>query len=142
LKRRAWSRYLVRRAYHRRKPQPRLRLIGQWRELSQNYYGDFYPLTPWSRDDQVWIAWQLDRPEQGEGMVQAFRRHDSFYRAASLKLRGLEPNARYAVINLDAPATRQEITGIELMEKGMEVEIPTSPGAAVFSYSKVTFISK
>jgi alpha-galactosidase len=95
------------------------RLIGQWRELSQ-----------------------LDRPEQGEGMVQAFRRHDSFYRAASLKLRGLEPNARYAVINLDAPATRQEITGIELMEKGMEVEIPTSPGAAVFSYSKVTFISK
>jgi alpha-galactosidase len=113
------------------------RLIGQWRELSQNYYGDFYPLTPWSRDDQVWIAWQFDRPEQGEGMIQAFRRHNSFYRAASLKLRGLEPNARYAVINLDAPATRQEITGIELMEKGMEVEIPTSPAAAVISYSKL-----
>ena len=112
------------------------RLIGQWRELSQNYYGDFYPLTPWSRDDQVWIAWQFDRPEQGEGMVQAFRRHNSFYRAASLKLRGLEPNARYAVINLDAPATPQKLTGSELMEKGIEVEIPTAPGAAVFSYSK------
>jgi hypothetical protein len=70
-------------------------------------------------------------------MVQAFRRHNSFYRAASLKLRGLEPNARYAVINLDAPATRQEITGSELMEKGLGVEIPTAPAAAVIGYSKL-----
>ena len=50
------------------------RLIGQWRQISPNYYGDFYPLTPWSRDDTLWIAWQFDRPEDGEGAVQAFRR--------------------------------------------------------------------
>jgi alpha-galactosidase len=113
------------------------RLIGQWRELSLNYYGDFYPLTPWSRDDQVWIAWQFDRPELGEGMVQAFRRHNSFYRAASLKLRGLEPEARYAVTNLDAPAARREAVGRELMEKGLDVELPTAPGAAVINYHKI-----
>ena len=113
------------------------RLIGQWRELSPNYYGDFYPLTPWTRDDQVWIAWQFDRPEQGEGMVQAFRRHNSFYRAASLKLRALEPEARYAVINLDNPAARQEVTGSELMGQGLVVEIPTAPAAAVVTYSKI-----
>jgi alpha-galactosidase len=113
------------------------RLIGQWRELSPNYYGDFYPLTPWSRDDQAWIAWQFDRPEQGEGMVQVFRRHNSFYESARLKLRGLEPKARYAVVNLDAPAARQEVTGSDLMDKGLGVEIPTTPAAAVMSYSKL-----
>lgn len=113
------------------------RLIGQWRELSPNYYGDFYPLTRWSRDDQVWIAWQFDRPEQGEGMIQAFRRHNSSYESACLTLRGLEPKARYAVINLDAPAARQELTGSELMERGLRVDIPTRPGAALFTYRKI-----
>ena len=92
---------------------------------------------PWTRDDQVWIAWQFDRPEQGEGMVQAFRRHNSFYESARLKLRGLEPNGRYAVVNLDLPAARQELTGIELMDQGLRVEIPDQPGARVFAYSKL-----
>jgi alpha-galactosidase len=47
--------------------------------MSPDYYGDFYPLTPWTRDNSVWIAWQFDRPEQGEGIVQVFRRDQSFY---------------------------------------------------------------
>jgi alpha-galactosidase len=112
------------------------RLVSEWRQISPNYYGDFYPLTPWSRDDQVWIAWQFDRPEQGGGMVQAFRRHNSFYESARLKLRGLEPTARYEIRNLDTPAARQEIAGGELMEKGLLVEIPTQPAAAVITYHK------
>jgi len=33
------------------------RLIGQWRQIAANYYGDFYPLTPWTRDDTAWMAW-------------------------------------------------------------------------------------
>ena len=113
------------------------RLIGQWREMNPNYYGDFYPLTPWSRDDRVWIAWQFDRPEQGEGVVQAFRRDNSFYESARLKLRGLEPKARYAVVNLDAPAPGQELTGSDLMDKGLLVELPASPAAAVITYRKL-----
>jgi alpha-galactosidase len=113
------------------------RLIGQWREINPNYYGDFYPLTTWSRDDQVWIAWQFDRPEEGEGVVQAFRRDKSSYESARLKLRGLEPTARYAVANLDTPATRQELTGSHLRDTGLLVEIPSRPAAAVIIYRKV-----
>jgi alpha-galactosidase len=113
------------------------RLIGQWREMNPYYYGDFYPLTTWSRDDQVWIAWQFDRPEQGEGVVQAFRRDKSSYESARLKLRGLDPTARYAVANLDTPGTRQELTGSDLRDTGLLVEIPSRPAAAVISYRKV-----
>jgi alpha-galactosidase len=113
------------------------RLIGQWREMNLNYYGDFYPLTTWSRDDQVWIAWQFDRAEQGEGVVQAFRRDKSSYESARLKLRGLEPAARYAVANLDTPNARQELTGSDLRERGLLVEIPSRPAAAVIIYRKI-----
>ncbi len=88
---------------------------------------------------QAWMAWQFDRPEPGEGMVQVFRRHNSFYESARLKLRGLEPKARYAVVNLDAPAARQEVTGSELMDKGLRVEIPASPAAAVMRYRKLNW---
>ena len=73
------------------------RLIGQWRQIAPNYYGDFYPLTPWTRDSTVWMAWQFDRPETGEGMVQAFRRHESDYESARLRLRGLDAGANYLV---------------------------------------------
>jgi hypothetical protein len=48
-----------------------------------------------------------------------------------------EPKARYAVINLDAPTARQELTGGDLMDKGLPVDIPTQPGAALFTYRKV-----
>jgi alpha-galactosidase len=113
------------------------RLIGQWREMNPNYYGDFYPLTTWSRDDQVWIAWQFDRLEQGEGVVQAFRRDKSSYVSARLKLRGLEATARYAVANLDTPTARQELTGSDLTDKGLLVEIHSRPAAAVIVYRKI-----
>ena len=113
------------------------RLVSQWRQVSPNYYGDFYPLTPWTRDDQVWMAWQFNRPEQGEGMVQAFRRHNSFYESAELRLRDLDPKARYEVVNLDTPTARQELTGSELMQKGLLVALPAQPAAAVITYRKV-----
>ncbi len=112
------------------------RLVGQWRQISANYYGDFYPLTPWSRENHVWIAWQFDRPEAGEGMIQVFRRDQSVYESARLKLRGLESNRRYAVMNLDDPNTRQIIAGEELMGHGLSVTLPDQPGAAVWVYQK------
>jgi alpha-galactosidase len=113
------------------------RLVGQWRQISADYYGDFWPLTPWTRDPSLWMAWQFDRPEAGQGLVQAFRRHNSPYESARFKLRGLEPNGRYAVTNLDEPAAQRECTGRELMEQGLPIAILEQPGAAVVSYAKV-----
>jgi len=69
------------------------RLLSQWRQVAPDYYGDFYPLTPWTRDDTAWMAWQFDRPEAGRGMVQVFRRHNSFYESARFSLRGLDAGA-------------------------------------------------
>jgi len=111
------------------------KLYNQWRKVSQYYYGDFYPLMPWTRDNAVWIAWQFDCPEIGEGVVQVFRRPNSIYESARLPLRGLDPEAQYTVTNLDEEKP-QQVSGRELIEKGPLVNVPTRPGAAVIIYKK------
>jgi len=117
------------------------RLVEAWRRLSPNYYGDFWPLTPYTRDRTAWIAWQFDRPEDGEGVVQAFRRDESIYEAARLPLRGLDPEARYEVTTIEgAPGPDGKpvrLGGAELLEAGLPVAIPTRPGAAVLAYRRV-----
>jgi alpha-galactosidase len=112
------------------------RLFGQWRQISANYYGNFYPLTPWTRNNTVWMAWQFDRPEVGEGMVQAFRRDENAEASRSLRLQGLEPDANYEVTNLDGGEPRQ-LSGHELMEKGLVINIADKPAAAVVTYKMV-----
>jgi len=111
------------------------RLISQWRQIAPNYYGDFYPLTPWTRDDTVWMAWQFDRPEAGEGLVQVFRRHNSFYESAHLKLFGLDAQASYAVTNLDTGASERH-SGRELLDDGLAVTMSAKPSGAVLTYRR------
>jgi alpha-galactosidase len=108
-------------------------LLEGWRRINPNYYGDFYPLTPWTRDPEAWIAWQFDRPETGTGMVQVFRRDKSFYESARLRLYGLDADGRYSLTNLDSSASSQA-TGRQLADEGFLVTLKDQPQAAVFLY--------
>ena len=112
------------------------RLLGQWRQISQYYFDDFYPLTPYTQDNTAWIAWQFDRPESGEGMIQAFRRGDAEHDTLRLRLRGLDPAARFVVTDLNAPDDPAFFSGRELSDAGLPVRIADHPGAAVFTYRK------
>ncbi len=111
------------------------RLLDQWRRIAPNYYGDFYPLTSWTRDDTVWMAWQFDRPEAGEGFVQVFRRHDSFYESARLRLKGVDESANYLTTNLDT-GEQQARSGRELRDGGLPVTIADKPGVATIAYRR------
>lgn len=112
------------------------RTIADWRQYAPNYLGDFYPLTPYTTSNDSWLAWQFDRPEAGEGTVQVFRRANSIYESARLKLRGLDPQARYAVADIDDPREKQEYTGAELLERGLPVVSADQPAAKVMTYRK------
>ncbi len=112
------------------------RLVGQWRRISPYYYGDYYPLTSYSRKNDVWIAWQFARPEHGDGVVQVFRRGASPYEAARFRLRGLDPGTRYRLTNFDT-ARSWNATGRELMQSGLRVEIDEQPDVAVIQYSRL-----
>jgi alpha-galactosidase len=123
-------------------------LVEELKQVRPYYYGDYYPLLPCSSDADCttgasnersaafeWAAWQFNRPEQGDGMVQAFRRDKNNDLMKDMRLRGLDPTATYEVTDLDGgPPNR--ISGRDLMQKGLHVEIAGKPGAAIITYKR------
>ncbi|MBQ3723584.1 MAG: alpha-galactosidase [Bacteroidales bacterium] len=72
-------------------------LIRQFRGLKDYFLEDFYPLSGYgdiTGADQ-WMAYQLDRPSDGTGIVVAFRRKESPDSTYTVQLLGLDPDATY-----------------------------------------------
>jgi alpha-galactosidase len=123
-------------------------MVSQFKRARPYYYSDYYPLLPCSSDSDCipaaaersagfeWAAWQFNRPTEGDGMVQAFRRDKNDEESRDLRLRGLDPAATYEVTNVDAGAPITA-SGKDLMQLGLHVEIPQKPGAALIFYKKV-----
>lgn len=112
------------------------RYLKEYLQVRPYLFGDFYPLTPYTGVDQAaWIGYQYDRPDLGEGMVQAFRRPESASESIHVKLGGLVPDAIYVLTNLDIVGTT-EMTGRELRENGLSVGITDRPGAAIVTYKR------
>jgi len=99
--------------------------------------GDFYPLLTFSLATDVWAAWQFDRPDLGEGMVMAFRRHESPFSLWEAKLQGLDPESDYDLLSWDDQSTWR-MTGKQLLEEGFVVIIVDKPGSALFTYQRVS----
>ena len=92
------------------------------------YTGDYYPLTPHNLDKEAWIAWQFHRADLNEGVVQAFRRPEATDETLTVKLRGLAPQQRYVIENLDGG--KEVHAGAELMQ-GLDITLREKPAAAV-----------
>jgi alpha-galactosidase len=123
--------------------------VEQLKQIRPYYYGDYYPISPcsestncttaWNDEHSAafeWAAWQFNRPEQGDGMIQGFRRDKSNDQAKELRLRGLDPAATYRVSDLDGRIT-ETVSGADLMQKGLRVEIANAPGAIIIIYKKI-----
>jgi alpha-galactosidase len=110
------------------------RTVAEFRQAEKYLLGDFYPLATWSLAKDVWLAWQYDLPEAGEGLIQAFRREDSPYEMARFKLRGLEAETRYTVTDLDKLDAPLQLRGRELMERGLPITLrdPRSSGLSIY----------
>jgi alpha-galactosidase len=111
------------------------RLVAQWRAVAPYWFGDYYPLTPYSLSSEAWVAWQFDRPDLGGGVVQAFRRPDCAQESITVRLRGLDPRARYRLRDLDEASFRV-VTGQELMQ-GLRISAPARPFAVVLHYERL-----
>lgn len=117
-------------------------LIAEWRAVANNYYGDFYPLTPYANAQSAWIAWQFNRPDRSQGFVQVFRRPESPFEAAQLVLRGLDPDATYRVEesngSITLPNGPREFSGRSLMSgAGLVVNLPNRPAAVLITYHRL-----
>jgi alpha-galactosidase len=113
------------------------RLMAERKEIAPLFLGDFYPLTGYSLKDDVWIAWQYDKPEEGRGVVQVFRRAQSPYEAVRVRLHGLDPAAKYRLKELGRSRRATIVSGAELTERGLRVAIEEQPGSAFITYTRV-----
>ena len=118
--------------------RPLKKLTEEWRRVTGAgyFYGDYYPLTPYNRANDAWIAWQFHRPDRNEGLVQAFRRKDSPVESMYFPLDGLNPAATYMVTNLDKPKKPVVMSGRELMTNGLRVSMSQAPQAAIVTYRR------
>jgi len=111
------------------------KLLEEYVAIRPYFYADYYPLSPYSVAADVWMAWQFDRPERSDGLIQAFRRAACKDNAIRVNLHSLEPDAVYIVADHDVAGTT-EMTGRELMETGLTIAVKDQPGAAVITYRK------
>ncbi|MCU0962454.1 MAG: alpha-galactosidase [Pirellulaceae bacterium] len=109
------------------------KLVAGWRQINRFYAADYYPLTPYSRANNVWMAWQFHDPEAQAGMVQAFRRGECDEDSAQLPLQGLLPDTRYVFTELESGTTRV-LNGRQVGQAGLPVTLAQRPAAAVFTY--------
>ncbi|OPZ98618.1 MAG: Alpha-galactosidase [Planctomycetes bacterium ADurb.Bin412] len=108
---------------------------AECRRIAPCMLGDYYPLTGYSLRLDRWLAWQFNRQDKGDGVIQAFRRSQNQQASQTFRLHGLDPGAEYELIDFDA-AGPTRLTGNDLMEKGLIVQIENTPGSAVITYQK------
>ena len=110
-----------------------VKAYAECRKIAPLMLGDYYPLTPYNLQLDQWIAWQFHRPEQGDGVFQAFRREKSAEAAKTFRLKGLDPAATYEVKNFDVVGA-VKVSGKDLMDPGLTVKIGEKRGSAVIAY--------
>ncbi len=113
------------------------RRIKDFKTLQPYYYGDFYPLTSQINNtgNEIWIAYQLHRPAEKDGIVMAFRRDNNNDGSLKVRFGGLTANATYEVFNEDNGQS-QTLQGSELMA-GYELSISDKPGSLLLKYHEV-----
>ncbi|HPT20769.1 MAG TPA: alpha-galactosidase [Bacteroidales bacterium] len=112
--------------------------IQDYKDLRPYFYGDYYPLTESrnnTRDDN-WLAYQLNRPGQKDGIILAFRRVDCQDESIRVKLRGLDEKATYELYYEDYKVQIRK-TGKELMDSFV-IAIPQKPLSLMIKYMLVT----
>jgi alpha-galactosidase len=79
------------------------------------YVGDFYPLTSEAgAGDDVWCAWQCDRPDLNAGFAIIFRRGAAAEETRTFELGGIDPDASYS---LDVYGGKSEIVAASSLKQ-------------------------
>ena len=108
--------------------------MQEFKNLRDYFYGDYYPLTSShlnAQEDQ-WLAYQLNRPLQKDGIVIGFRRSMNTNASITAKLSGLDEKGIYELYNED-DKSRITKTGRELMD-GIELTIHKKPSSLLIHY--------
>ncbi len=110
------------------------KMTAEHRRAQPYLSGDYYPIVGQSYDSEKWMILQFDRPDMKGGLVNAMRRRDSCFKTAEICLKGLEPDTVYILEDADC-GVLCELTGSELMEKGLSISITERGSAKLIFYT-------
>jgi alpha-galactosidase len=110
--------------------------IKDYKDLRPYFYADYYPLTESlnNQTDSVWLAYQLNRPEQNDGIIIAFRRNECQLESVTVKIKGLDVNADYELVDDDSG--KKTIQKGAQLAKGFTLSITEKPGSLMYWYKK------
>lgn len=111
------------------------RLASEWDDIRQGYLGNYYPLTEYSLEQDVWMAYQFHQRDNNGGFLQAFRRPDSGTERMWLRLRGLR-GGRYRLTDYHTGKSWTS-TSRGLMSRGISVELADAPSATTIRYERL-----
>jgi len=111
--------------------------FSDFKRLRPYYYSDYYPLTKTENmtQDNVWLAYQLNRPEQNDGIIMAFRRKNCTDGSITVKLRGLDKTVDYEMIDEDTG--EKAIQKGEILSNGFTLSLAEKQKSLQISYRKV-----
>lgn len=108
------------------------RMIALWRRAAGLLlHGDYHALTPFSRDPAAWVAWQFDRPETGEGFLQAIRHRACPADTITVRPEGLCAGTTYLFENPETGVVLER-DAASLGAEGFTLCLPPRSGAVWF----------
>jgi alpha-galactosidase len=117
--------------------QPELqKYFREFKRLRPYYYGDYYPLTTTEAmtKDNVSLAYQLNRPDQNNGVIMAFRRKNCETESFTVKLHGIDPKMNYELTDEDSQL-KATVSGEQLIN-GYGLILKNQPGSLLIWYKQ------
>lgn len=112
------------------------RRMAEFASVRPYFYEDYWPLTGYGdmTGDDIWLAYQLNRPSDSTGWIVAFRRENCPDKFRPVSLKDLDPDAVYVLENQD-DWTRAEVPGRVLMD-AYNLAIENPRGSLLIKYWK------
>jgi alpha-galactosidase len=111
--------------------------IAELKTLRPLFQGDLYPLLDLTTSQKEWYAYQLDRPDLGEGCALFFRRPDSPDPTRNVRLYNIDADAVYDVSvrgETFGEGPWRRVQGAQLEQP--EIVIGEQPGSALLQYRR------
>lgn len=108
-------------------------ILNQLVDVRKYFYGDYYPLTTYSTQNNVWMAYQFNREETNDGMVLAFRRSNSSINTSTFRLYGLDAAQSYIITDMNSGNSYSAV-GADLMQTGLTIELNDAPSSVMLVY--------
>ena len=105
--------------------------LAEYHRAKACFSGDFYPLFDQTDSMKYWAAYQFHRPDLNSGIILVFRKQGSPIEKVCFNLHGLVATTSYVLEDADSKVVIT-LSGQELMEKGLPIEIKAKRGSRLF----------